>query len=142
VHYPTCILVQMATAKRHLTVPRRRKLAVTSSTALWGSISRWRGSRGLLHCPCPALGSKHAGCTKRVPYAALENGLFLCEGCGWAHVCGDGCTERQVDVESETLVCPVSGRCFSRMLADWEVGLLAFLQVSWHSGPHDVQHFQ
>ena len=66
------IWVQMTTAKRHLLVPRHRKLPTLSNTALLGSISRWRGSRGLLKCPCPALGSKHIGCTRPGPYAALR----------------------------------------------------------------------
>ena len=48
--------------------------------------------------------------------------MFLCESCGWAHLCGEGCTERLIDEPSELLVCPVSGRCYERMLvAEHEV---------------------
>ena len=38
-----------------------------------------------------------------------------------AHVCGDACTERVLDRSCDLPVCPISGRCFSRMVFPWEV---------------------
>lgn len=118
----TCIilncLLQMSTAKRTLTLPRRRSVAPLSDVALKGRISRWRGVRGIANCPCPLLGSEHKGCRQKGPYAALHGGLFMCEHCGWAHLCGEACTERFLDSQAELLVCPVSGRCFDVIVED------------------------
>ena len=52
----------------------------------------------------------------------LGNNVFVCEQCGWAHLCGDACTERFMDLSSELPVCPISGRCFTRMMTWAEVG--------------------
>ena len=51
----------------------------------------------------------------------LSSNVFACEKCGLAHVCGDGCTERVLDRSCDLPVCPISGRCFSRMVFPWEV---------------------
>ena len=114
-------------AERHMTVPRLPQFSQPSNKALWGRITRWRGARGLLACPSPALGSEHLGCGQRGPFLELIGGLYMCESCGWAHLCGDGCPERLVDEVSESLVCPISGRCFDRMIQDWEVCFLICL---------------
>ena len=50
-----------------------------------------------------------------------EPPVFLCEACGWAHVCDDGCRERIVDGASGDLVCPISGFCCGRLLTEEEV---------------------
>lgn len=113
--------LQMLTAKRMVTVRHNRGSMPRSDVLLRGRISRWRGARGLLNCPCPELGSKHQDCSKRSMYVSLGGGLFMCESCGWAHLCGDNCPEKLVDAPSQLLVCPVSGHCFERMLPDWEV---------------------
>lgn len=36
-------------------------------------------------------------------------------------MCGEGCSERLVDEVSESLVCPISGRCYDRLINDAEV---------------------
>ena len=45
--------------------------------------------------------------------------VYLCERCGWAHVCGDACTEDATSGASELRVCPISGRCFDKLVVDW-----------------------
>lgn len=119
--------VQMSTAKRTLTLPRRRSVAPLSDVALQGRISRWRGRRGLSNCPCPELGSEHRHCRQKGPYTALPGGLFMCEKCGWAHLCGETCSERFFDAQGEVLVCPVSGRCFDVIIEDTYVSFWVIL---------------
>lgn len=116
--------LQSLVAERHKIVDRLPQAAEPSYKLLWARITRWRGARGLLTCPSPALGSQHLGCSKRGPFVELLGGLYMCEGCGWAHQCGDSCPEKLVDEVSQSLVCPISGRCFDRMMLDWEVGTL------------------
>ena len=52
--------------------------------------------------------------------------MFLCERCGWAHVCDDACRERIVDAATDTLVCPISGFCTGRLLTEDEVRQINF----------------
>lgn len=51
--------------------------------------------------------------------------VFLCEGCGWAHTCDEGCRECVVvdvaGVGAGDLVCPISGYCSGRLLSAGEV---------------------
>jgi hypothetical protein len=47
--------------------------------------------------------------------------VFLCERCGWAHLCDDTCKERIVDAATDMLVCPISGFCSGRVLTEDEV---------------------
>ena len=47
--------------------------------------------------------------------------MFLCERCGWAHLCDDTCKERMVDAATDMLVCPISGFCSGRVLTEDEV---------------------
>lgn len=113
--------MQSLVAERHMTVPQQPQTLLPSNKALWGRITRWRGARGLLKCPSPGLGSQHLGCAKKGPFTELTGGLYMCESCGWAHLCGDGCSERLVDEVSQSLVCPISGRCYDRLINDAEV---------------------
>ena len=62
-----------------------------------------------------------------LPCRQLSANIFVCERCGAANFCGDACTERLLDRSSELPVCPISGRCFSRMIFPWEVTPLAHL---------------
>lgn len=84
------------------------------------SVSRWRSARGLSNRPSTAPGTKHA-CHDRPSFARVGHKTFLCEACGWAHVCDASCTERVVQRGSGMPVCPISGRCFERMMSEWEV---------------------
>jgi hypothetical protein len=52
--------------------------------------------------------------------------VFLCERCGWAHICDDTCKERIVDAATDMLVCPISGFCSGRLLTEDEVRLQSF----------------
>ena len=113
--------LQSLVAERHMTVPQQPQALLPSNKALWGRITRWRGARGLLKCPSPNLGSQHQDCSLKGPFTELPGGLYMCESCGWAHLCGEGCSEKLVDEVSESLVCPISGRCFDRMINDAEV---------------------
>ncbi len=45
--------------------------------------------------------------------------MYLCERCGWAHVCGDACVEDATGGASELRVCPISGRCFEKLVVEW-----------------------
>lgn len=62
----------------------------------------------------------------------LGTNVFVCEQCGWAHLCGEGCTERFMDLSSELPVCPISGRCFTRMMTWAEVCTAADLHHADH----------
>lgn len=64
----------------------------------------------------------------------LGKWVFVCEQCGWAHLCGDACTERVMDASSDFMpVCPISGRAFPRMMTWVEVRgtNFAFLSSNW-----------
>ena len=45
---------------------------------------------------------------------------WICEKGGHIHICGDACTERQMSVGDEMLVCSITGRCFPRLMSEWE----------------------
>lgn len=120
-----------------------------------GQVVAWRRARGLpittpLHHTCQGRCSYRCSFFSNVPnhmamtsvYAAvgcicscvmcskLGNHLFMCEQCGWAHLCGDACTERFMDLSSELPVCPISGRCFTRMMTWEEVCTRMYLWVT------------
>lgn len=59
----------------------------------------------------------------------IGGGVYVCERCGWAHACGDACTERFVDTASGMPVCPITALCFSRMMTPWEVRAVAGLRA-------------
>ena len=101
------------------------------------------GELGNLTMPSACLASLQAGChlagcksSYSVEGTNIETSfcwlcsappVFLCEGCGWAHTCDEGCRERIVvdvaGVGAGDLVCPISGYCSGRLLSAGEVGL-------------------
>lgn len=84
-----------------------------------GNVSKWRTARGLQNASKSPRGSKHT-CSGRTLFSRLGTNTFLCERCGWQHVCDNNCTERVVQRNYELPVCPISGRCFEQMLNEWE----------------------
>lgn len=90
-----------------------------------GNVSKWRTARGLQNASKSPRGSKHT-CSGRTLFSRLGTNTFLCERCGWQHVCDNNCTERVVQRNYELPVCPISGRCFEQMLNEWVWPLLLF----------------
>lgn len=128
--------VQMATGKRSQTLGRAHSDDMLSPLgsgaardAPGEALLRWRRDRGFANPPgsgawpaehpCAAAAAGGPSCTA-CTFAGLGGGVFVCERSGWAHVCDEGCRERVVDHSSDLLVCPVSGRCFDRMLSAHE----------------------
>eukprot|EP00884_Botryococcus_braunii_P011303 jgi/Botrbrau1/20173/Bobra.0173s0071.1 len=108
--------VQMAVAKRAMACGPHEEASITDDKAVARKISLWRAARGFRNAPS----GRHHFCTGRSTYARLADNLYLCERCGWAHVCGDDCDAGVVDSCSELSVCPISGYCFDRMMSEWE----------------------
>ncbi|EIE26420.1 hypothetical protein COCSUDRAFT_39523 [Coccomyxa subellipsoidea C-169] len=103
---------QMTAAKRSLSLGLQHPEDLPLVSAQYtGQVVAWRRARGL-----PATAPAHHTCQGRCSYSKLGNNVFVCEQCGWAHLCGDACTERFMDLSSELPVCPISGRCFTRMM--------------------------
>ncbi len=61
---------------------------------------------------------------------AAARQVYLCERCGWAHVCGDACVEDATGGASELRVCPISGRCFEKLVVEWGEARAAPLAVA------------
>jgi uncharacterized membrane protein YgcG len=54
-------------------------------------------------------------------WSELRAFVLACNICGNLHLCREElCRERQLDRSSKLLVCPISGRCFNRMLTERE----------------------
>ncbi|KAK9916678.1 hypothetical protein WJX75_005692 [Coccomyxa subellipsoidea] len=103
---------QMTVAKRSLSLGRQHPEDLPLVNAQYaGQVVAWRRARGL-----PISAPAHHTCQGRCSYSKLGTNVFVCEQCGWAHLCGEGCTERFMDLSSELPVCPISGRCFTRMM--------------------------
>lgn len=117
---------QMVTSKRSQRLGRQHTMDLlpppTTHTP-HDVVATWRRAHG--YDPTQRWDPVHA-CSRTgggaVEYVQLSQSTFVCGGCGWAHVCGQGCTERQIDSRSDLLVCPISGRCFDRLLTNREVG--------------------
>jgi hypothetical protein len=58
-------------------------------------------------------------CYEGCSFVELETNYWICEKGGHVHICGDVCTARHVD-NSEMLVCSLTGRCFPRLMSEWE----------------------
>ncbi|KAK9841807.1 hypothetical protein WJX81_004277 [Elliptochloris bilobata] len=110
--------LKMLTAKRFVSLGLRHVddlMPGDAETALGGSVAAFRAARGFAASP-PAA---HA-CRSRVAWSRMPGSqVYLCERCGWAHICGDACTEDATSGASELRVCPISGRCFEKMVVDW-----------------------
>ncbi|KAK9810809.1 hypothetical protein WJX73_009069 [Symbiochloris irregularis] len=114
---------QIAVSRRSHSLTQAQRNAATQQPqqdADGLSVSRWRSARGMSGRLNAAPGAKHACHHDRPTFARVGLKTFLCEACGWAHVCDAGCTERVVQRGSGMPVCPISGRCFERMMSEWE----------------------
>jgi hypothetical protein len=73
---------------------------------------------------CGPGGSKHGqgavckedgGCE----FVQLMENYWICKhACGAIHLCGEACDERQVSAGSEMMICRLTGRCFTDMVAE------------------------
>ena len=59
-------------------------------------------------------------CSEGCSFVELEPNYWICEKGGHVHICGHSCSELQIDTVSETLVCSLTGRCFPRLMSEWE----------------------
>ncbi|GAB4815072.1 hypothetical protein N2152v2_002118 [Parachlorella kessleri] len=82
------------------------------------SIEVFRRQRGLLD------GSLHGahccGDGECRGFTHLGGDVWICANTGYVHRCGENCREREVDSATNNLVCPISGRCFDRMMSEDE----------------------
>lgn len=67
-------------------------------------------------CGTPDASQCSTGCS----FVELEANYWICETGGHIHICGDACTARHIDNVSEMLVCSLTGRCFPRLMSEWE----------------------
>ncbi len=117
---------QMVTSKRSHRLGRQHRMDLLAPPRTTNDhtdeVATWRRAHG--YDPTQRWDPVH-GCSRTggppVEYVQLSSSTFVCAGCGWAHVCGEGCGERQIDSRSDLLVCPISGRCFDRLLTNREV---------------------
>ncbi|KAL4539020.1 hypothetical protein Ndes2526B_g02713 [Nannochloris sp. 'desiccata'] len=89
--------------------------------------SHYLASRPALASSSNAAAAAAAGlvcisqCSKGCNFVELEANYWICEKCASnVHICGDACTARHVDNDSEMLVCSLTGRCFPRLMSEWE----------------------
>ena len=110
---------RMVTSKRSQRLGRQHALPLLSPTSAQpdDAIAAWRRAHGF--DPTGRWEAVH-GCTEP-EWVQVSGCCFVCGACGWAHECGEGCRERQIDARSDLLVCPISGRCFTRLLTNREV---------------------
>ncbi|KAK9803959.1 hypothetical protein WJX72_008184 [[Myrmecia] bisecta] len=109
--------LQMTAAKRSKCLGRAHSDDMMFGTSrVADAIASWRRQHGFDVSKAPAA----HGCPGRCSFRQLGPSAFVCERTGWAHVCDDACRERIVDEATDMLVCPISGRCFERMMTEWE----------------------
>ncbi|KAK9866530.1 hypothetical protein WJX84_008311 [Apatococcus fuscideae] len=59
-------------------------------------------------------------CLGPVTFRHVGGNCVACTVCGWVHVCDENCRERLIDRQSHLPVCPLSGRCFDRLMTEQE----------------------
>ncbi|KAK9825568.1 hypothetical protein WJX74_006727 [Apatococcus lobatus] len=59
-------------------------------------------------------------CLGPVTFRHVGGDCVACTVCGWVHVCDENCKERLIDRQSHLPVCPLSGRCFDRLMTEEE----------------------
>lgn len=73
----------------------------------------WKSHRKFSH-DATHVCSRRNGCS----YQELQGKVFVCERTGKVHVCDDTCRERQLDEDSGTEICQISGASFDTVLPD------------------------
>jgi hypothetical protein len=123
-------LLGTALAERVAAFRRTRGIAPTNSTQQEepsstpdAATSQPPASQPTLAPPVNAAAGNAAystQCSKGCSFVELEANYWICEKGGHIHICGDACTARLVDTVSEMLVCSLTGRCFPRLMSEWE----------------------
>ena len=54
-------------------------------------------------------------------YSRIGRNNFLCNRCGWMHVCDANCSERILQRGADLPACPISGMAFDIVMNEWEV---------------------
>ncbi|BDA41000.1 F-box protein SKIP31 [Coccomyxa sp. Obi] len=126
---------QMTAAKRSISLGLNHPEDLPLVNAQYaGRVVTWRRARGL-----PISAPEHHTCQGRCRYIELGKWVFVCEQCGWAHLCGDACTERVMDSSSDFMpVCPISGRAFPRMMT-WVEEEMDMRDKQGDEGAYDYQ---
>lgn len=101
-----------ALAERVAAFRRERGIASSNASDLASSSAAGTSAAGARSSPCNCPG----GCT----FVELQQNFWICERGGHVHACGDACTEREVDKTGDMLVCSITGRCFPRLMSEWE----------------------
>ena len=84
-------------------------------------------------------GSRHQ-CTSKVAFSRVGAHHFLCNRCGWMHVCDANCSERVLQRGADLPACPISGYTFDMVMNEWEV--CALLAVPLHAACYGVGRVQ
>ncbi len=116
----------MAVSKRSMSLGREHAGQVAQSAAESAAarskhspVAQWRVEHGFAESPDP----DHA-CTGRCTFVNVIDNVYLCEKCGWEHVCDEQCKERVLDTANGMPVCPISGMCFDQLEAGgWEASI-------------------
>ena len=135
------IFAQMATARRSeaLTCAEASVVGPVLGTVLAERVAAFRRERGISSSNAVDLASQsptadEAGpsnkptarpsacsCTGGCTFLELQQNFWICEKGGHVHACGgDACTEREVDKAGDMFVCSITGRCFPRLMSEWE----------------------
>mmetsp|Transcript_25715 Transcript_25715/g.48785 ORF Transcript_25715/g.48785 Transcript_25715/m.48785 type:complete len:354 (-) Transcript_25715:399-1460(-) len=89
------------------------EIEVIGTRSVAEQVTKWRQQNSL------GEGADGHNCSyKTCTYHQIGN-VYVCEGTGRAHECGDLCPEKVVD-SSGMMVCVVSGRCYENWLHDNE----------------------
>ena len=70
-----------------------------------------------LELACAAAGSKHK-CGGVQTFSQIGQRNFLCNRCGWMHVCDVNCSERVLQRGADLPACPISGCTFDVVEAE------------------------
>lgn len=76
-------------------------------------VAEYRKQHGVNH-------NKIKSCPESCKFEQLDGKVWICQGCGQVHPCGDRCNERKLDRGSNMLICPITGRCWHRLMSEFE----------------------
>lgn len=125
------IIYKQMIAARRTETPTLASQPLPDDTSLFSSLATAGNQMGTMQHTIQAFRKTHglplgSGVQKpckaeECKWSELWPFVLACTTCGNLHLCREElCRERQLDGSSKLLVCPISGRCFNRMLTERE----------------------